>query len=93
MAAVWICYLCLGGYIIVVVCVLGALHKNFRTDLHGIFSVYWQWTNEQTIKFWWQFGSRIQILRRPEDQDQHQVEMYFSKTISRPLIQDQDKRH
>ena len=27
--------------------------KHFRTDLHEIFGEGWQWTNEQTIKFWW----------------------------------------
>jgi len=29
------------------------LCKNFRTDLHEIFRKGCQWTNEQTIKLWW----------------------------------------
>jgi len=43
-------------YVIVVVCLsiclLATLRKNFRTDLHEIFTEGWQWANEQTIKFW-----------------------------------------
>ena len=36
--------------------------ENFRMDLHEIFREGWHWANEQTIKFWWQSGSRIQIM-------------------------------
>jgi len=49
-------YLCLGGYVIVdvclSVCLLATLHKNFQTDLHEIFREDWQQANEQLIKFW-----------------------------------------
>jgi len=30
-------------------------------NLHDIFRKGWQWANEQMIKFWWRFGSRIRI--------------------------------
>ena len=46
-----------GGYVIVVVCLLATLCKNFQTDLHEIFMEGWQWANEQMIKFWWRSGS------------------------------------
>jgi len=35
------------------VCVVAALRKNLRTDLHEIFRNGWQWANEQMIKFRW----------------------------------------
>jgi len=38
--------------VFVVVCLLAALRKNCRTDLHEIFRKGWQWANEQMIKFW-----------------------------------------
>jgi len=62
----WVCittfYLRLGGHVIIVVCLfvcsLATLRKkNFRTDLHEIFSEGWQWANEQRVKFWWRSGS------------------------------------
>ena len=40
------------------------LRKDVPTDLHEIFTDGWQWANEQTIKFWWRSGSRIQIRVR-----------------------------
>ena len=40
---------------------LATLRKNFRTDLHEIFREGFQWTSEQTIKFWWRSGSGIRI--------------------------------
>ena len=43
------------------VCLLATLRKNFWTDSHEIFRKGWQWATEQTIKFWWRFGSRIRI--------------------------------
>ena len=43
------------------VCLLTTVRKNFRTDLHEIFREGWQWTNEQTIKFWRRSGSGIRI--------------------------------
>jgi len=50
-------YLCQGGYVIVIVCLLATLQRNFQTDLHEIFGEGWQWCNEQMIKFWWRSGS------------------------------------
>jgi len=54
-----------GGYVFVVVCMfvclLATSRKNFWTDLHEIFRQGWQWTNEQTRKFWWRYGSRIRL--------------------------------
>jgi len=54
-------YLRKGGYVIVVVCLsvclVATLCKKFRTDWHEIFSEGWQWTSEQTSKFWWRSGS------------------------------------
>jgi len=41
-------YLRQGGYVIVVVCLLETLRKNFRTDWHEISREGWQWDNEQT---------------------------------------------
>jgi len=41
------------------VCLLGALRKNCRTDLHEIFREGWQWADEQKIKFWWRSGHRL----------------------------------
>ena len=35
------------------VCLLAALRKNFRTDLHEIFREGWQWAIEQITKFRW----------------------------------------
>jgi len=46
-----------GGYVIVVVCLLATLCKNFGTDLHEIFREGWQWASEQMIKFWWRSAS------------------------------------
>jgi len=43
------------------VCLLTAVHKNSRTDLHDIFRKGWQWANEQMVKFWWRSGLRIRI--------------------------------
>jgi len=43
------------------VCLLATLRKNVQTDLHEIFRVDRQWTNEQTVKFWWRSGSGIRI--------------------------------
>jgi len=44
-----------GGYVVVVVrlfvCLLATLRKNFRKNLHEIFTERWQWANEQMIKF------------------------------------------
>jgi len=57
-----------GGYVIIVVCLLATLRKNFHTDLHEIFRQDWQWANEQMIKFWWLSGPRIwirSVLRLP----------------------------
>ena len=42
-----------GGYVIVVVCLLATLRKNFGMDLHEIFTEGWQLANEQMIKLWW----------------------------------------
>jgi len=42
-------YLCQGGYVIVVVCLLATLRKNVRADLHEIFREGWQWALEQMI--------------------------------------------
>jgi len=53
-----------GSKKIVVVCLLATLRKNLTTDLHEIFREGWQWISEQTIKFWWQSGSRIAIRTR-----------------------------
>ena len=57
-----------GGYVVVVVCpsvcVLATLRENFQTNLHDIFKEGWQWSNEQTLKFWWPSGSRIRIRIR-----------------------------
>jgi len=39
------------------VCLLATLRKNFRTDLHEIFTEGWQWVNEQMVKFRWLTGS------------------------------------
>ena len=39
------------------VCLLATLRKNFRTDLHEIFSEGWQWASQQMCTFWWQSGS------------------------------------
>jgi len=67
---IWVhCYLRQGGYVFVVVCLpvclfaclLITLCKNFRTDLHEIFTKGWQWASEQTIKCWWRSGSGIRI--------------------------------
>jgi len=33
------------------VCLLATLRKNFRTDLHELFSEGWQWASEQMVKF------------------------------------------
>jgi len=46
-----------GGYVIVVVCLLATLCKNFGSDLHEIFREGWQWASEQMITFWWRSGS------------------------------------
>jgi len=46
------------------VCLLATLRKIFLTNLHEIFREGWQWANEQTIKFWWRFGSGIWIRIR-----------------------------
>jgi len=46
------------------VCLLAALRKKFRMDLHDIFNEGWQWAIEQTIKFWWRSGSRIRLRIR-----------------------------
>jgi len=60
-----------GGYVFVVVCLFVCLFvsrqlcaKTFQTGLHDICREGWQWANEQTIKFWWRSGSRIQIRIR-----------------------------
>jgi len=37
------------------VCLLATLRKNFRTDLHEIFTE--GWADEETIKFWWRSRS------------------------------------
>jgi len=50
-------YLCQGGYVFVIVCLLATLCKNFQTDLYEIFMEGWQWANEQMVKFWWWSGS------------------------------------
>jgi len=63
------CYLCHGGYVIVVVCLsvcmsvclFATYRKNSRTDLLEIFREGWQGANEQMIKFWWRSGSWIWI--------------------------------
>jgi len=44
-------YLRQGGYVFAVVCLLVTFHKNFRMDLHELFSEGWQWAIEQMIKF------------------------------------------
>ena len=58
-------YLHQGGYIFVIVCLsvclLANLLKNVQTDLHEIFWQGWQWTSEQTVKFWRQSRSWIRI--------------------------------
>jgi len=33
------------------VCLLAALHKNFQLDLHEILREDWQWASEQIVKF------------------------------------------
>jgi len=43
------------------VCLLATLRKNFRTDLHGLFTEVWQWASQETTKLWWRSGSRILI--------------------------------
>ena len=40
------------------------LRQNFRMDLRVIFREGWQWANEEMIKFWWRYGSRIWIRIR-----------------------------
>jgi len=53
-------YLSQGGYVIVVclsgICLLATLRKNFRIDVHEIFTEGWQWANGQMVKFWWLSG-------------------------------------
>jgi len=44
---------------IIVAFLLASVHKNFQTDVHAIFRKFWQWSNEQIIKFWW----RIWIVK------------------------------
>ena len=39
------------------VSLLATLRKTSRTDLHEIFREGCQWVGEQTIKFWWRYGS------------------------------------
>jgi len=52
------------------VCLVATLCRNFRTDLHEIFSEGWQRPDERTIKFWWRSRSRIRIrIRRDPDTD------------------------
>ena len=38
--------------------------RKSLTDLHESFRERRQWANEQMIKFWWRFGSRIRIRIR-----------------------------
>ena len=52
------CYLCQGGYVFVVVCLLATVRKSFRYE---IFREGWQWASEQMVKFWWRSGSWIRI--------------------------------
>jgi len=47
--------------IVIIVCLLATLRKNFQTDLREIYREVWQWANEQMIKIWWRFGSPFQI--------------------------------
>ena len=49
------------GYVIVAVCLLATLRKNVQKDLLEIFTEGWQWAEEQMIKFWCRYGSRIEI--------------------------------
>ena len=55
---------CLFACLLATSCLLATLRKTFRTDLHEIFWVGWQWASEQMIKFWWRCGSRIRIWIR-----------------------------
>ena len=56
--ASWNIYPRQGDYeIVVVICMLTTLRKNFRPDLHEVFRVSWQWDNEHNIKFWRRSGS------------------------------------
>ena len=43
--------------LIIIVCLLTTLHKNFGMDLYEIFREALQWANEQMITSWWQSGS------------------------------------
>ena len=38
---------------------MATFRKNFRTDLHEIFRERWQWSIEQTIKFWSRLDTEI----------------------------------
>ena len=49
------------GYVIVAFCLLATLRKNVETDLHEIFTEGRQRAEEQMIKFWCRYGSRINI--------------------------------
>ena len=52
-------------FVCLFVCLFVAtLRKNFRTDLHEIFTVGWQWASEQVLKFWWRSNLRIRIRIR-----------------------------
>jgi len=50
-------FVCLSVFLLATLC------KDFRTDLHEVFTKGWQWANEQMFKFCWRSGSEMVAIR------------------------------